>query len=128
VNEVLAELDMAEKPVLHVFNKVDRLTSDELHALPERGRDVIGEAIYVSAVAEGGLEPLRRALLAGIRATRPLVEVEIPVTDGRLLAEVHRSADVVDQAQHDGVLVLRARLDDATAGRLRGKGAKIRVQ
>jgi GTP-binding protein HflX len=128
VNEVLAELEMAEKPVLHVFNKIDRLAGADLHALQERGRDVIGEAIYVSALAEGGLEPLRRALLGGIRAKRPLMEVEIPVTDGRLLAEVHRTADVVDQAQHDGVMVLRARLDDATAGRLRGKGAKIRVQ
>jgi GTP-binding protein HflX len=119
---------MAEKPVLHVFNKIDQLDGDGLHALQERGRDVIGQAIYVSAVAEGGLEPLRRALLGTIRARRPIVEVEIPVTDGRLLAEIHRSAEVVDQAQHDGVLVLRARLDDATAGRLRGKGAKIRVQ
>ncbi len=126
VNEVLAELEMAEKPVLHVFNKIDRLDGDELHALQERAREQIGEAIYVSAVAEGGLEPLRRALLGAIRAKRPLMEVEIPVTDGRLLAEVHRSADVVDQAQRDGVMVLRARLDDATAGRLRGKGAKIR--
>ena len=128
VNEVLAELKMADKPVLHVFNKIDRLAGAELHALQERARDVIGEAIYVSAVAEGGLEPLRRALLTAIRVRRPLMEVEIPVTDGRLLAEVHRSADVVDQAQRDGVMVLRARLDDATAGRLRGKGAKIRVQ
>jgi GTPase len=128
VNEVLAELKMAEKPVLHVFNKIDRLDGDALHSVQERGRDRIGDAIFVSAVAEGGLEPLRRALLSGIRAKRPLMEVEIPVTDGRLLAEVHRSADVVDQAQRDGVMVLRARLDDATAGRLRGKGAKIRAQ
>ena len=54
------------------------------------------------------------------------MEVVIPVTDGRLLAEVHRTGDVVDQSQHDGVMLLHARLDDATVGRLRGKGAKIR--
>jgi GTPase len=126
VNEVLAELEMSEKPVLHVFNKIDRLEGDELLAMQERGREQIGEAIYVSAVADGGLEPLRRALLAAIRATRPIMEVEIPVTDGRLLAEVHRSTDVVELAQHDGVIVLRARVDEATAGRLKGKGAKIR--
>lgn len=127
VNEVLAELEMAEKPVLHVFSKIDRLDGDALHALQERARDRIREAIFVSAAAEGGLEPLRRALLGALRVKRPVVEVEIPVTDGRLLAEVHRSADVLDQAQRDGVMVLRARLDDATAGRLRGKGAKIRL-
>ena len=86
------------------------------------------EAIFVSALAEDGLDPLRRALLGAVRAKRPVVEVEIPVTDGRLLAEVHRSAHVLDQAQRDGVMVLRARIDDATAGRLRGKGAKIRIR
>jgi GTP-binding protein HflX len=128
VNEVLAELKMADKPVLHVFNKIDRLDADALHALHERARDRMGDAIFVSAVAEGGLEPLRRALLSALRARRPVVEVEVSVTDGRLLAEVHRTAHVLDQAQRDGVMVLRARLDDATAGRLRGKGAKIRAQ
>jgi GTP-binding protein HflX len=128
VNEVLAELEMAEKPVLHVFNKIDRLEGDAIHALQERARERMGDAIFVSAVAEGGLEPLRRALLSAVRGKRPVVEVEIPVTDGRLLAEVHRSAHVLDQAQRDGVMVLRARLDEATAGRLRGKGAKIRAQ
>ena len=128
VNEVLGELEMADKPVLHVFNKIDRLEADELHALQERAREQTPNAIFVSATAEGGLEPLRRALLTAARAKRPVVEVEIPVTDGKLLAEVHRTADVLDQSQHDGVMVLRARLDDATAGRLRGKGAKIRLQ
>jgi GTP-binding protein HflX len=127
VNEVLAELEMADKPTLHVFNKIDRLDAAQLHALQERAGERMREAIFVSATADGGLEPLRRALLTAARAKRPVVEVEIPVTDGRLLAEVHRTADVLDQAQRDGVMVLRARLDDATAGRLRGKGAKIRA-
>jgi GTP-binding protein HflX len=127
VNEVLDELKMAEKPTLHLFNKIDRLDAGGLHALQERARELGGDTLFVSATAEGGLEPLRRALLSAVRAKRPVVEVEIPVTDGRLLAEVHRSADVLDQAQRDGVMVLRARLDDATAGRLRGKGAKIRT-
>ena len=127
VNDVLAELEMAEKPVLHVFNKIDRLEAGALHTLQEGVREAMGEAIFVSALAEDGLDPLRRALLGAVRAKRPVVEVEISVTDGRLLAELHRSAHVIDQTQRDGVMVLRARLDDATAGRLRGKGARIRT-
>jgi GTP-binding protein HflX len=127
VNDVLAELNMAEKPRLHVFNKIDRLDADELHNLQHRAHDEMRGALFVSAVAEGGIDPLRRALLTAVRAKRPVVELEIPVTDGRLLAEVHRTTQVLGQAQQDGVMVLRARVDDATAGRLRGKGAKIRV-
>jgi 50S ribosomal subunit-associated GTPase HflX len=75
---------MAEKPALHLFNKIDRIDADPL-----------GDAIFVSAVAEGGLEPLRRALLSAVRARWPVMDVEMSVTDGRLLAEVHRSAHVL---------------------------------
>ena len=127
VNDVLTELNMAEKPRLHVFNKIDRLDADGLHALQLRTHDEMRGALFVSAMADGGIDPLRRALLAAVRARRPIVELEVPVTDGRLLAEVHRTTQVLDQAQHDGVMVLRARVDEATAGRLRGKGAKIRT-
>jgi GTP-binding protein HflX len=124
VNEVLGELEMGATPVLYVFNKIDCLDEGELHALQESARDS-GKAVFVSAAAEHGLDPLRRALLSALRAKRPVVDVEVPVTDGRLLAEVHRSTEVLDQAQRDGVLVLRVRLDEATAGRLRAKGAKV---
>jgi GTP-binding protein HflX len=127
VNDVLAELNMGEKPRLHVFNKIDRLDADEVDTLEHRAHEEMKGAIFVSAVAAGGVDPLRRALSSAVRARRPVVELEIPVTDGRLLAEVHRTAQVLDQAQRDGVMVLRARLDDATAGRLRGKGARIRT-
>jgi GTP-binding protein HflX len=126
VNEVLDELGLSEKPVLHVFNKIDRLTAEELHSLQGRAREGIGDAIFVSAAVEGGLEPLRRALLSAMRLRRPMVELQIPATDGKLLAEVHRSADVVEQGQQNGMIVLRARLDEATSGRLRGKGALVR--
>lgn len=126
VNEVLAELEMTETPVLHVFNKIDRLDEPALLALQERVREGVTDAIFVSAMSDEGLEPLRRALLGVLRARRPMMEVEVPAIDGRLLAEVHRSTDVLEQAQHDGVIVLRARLDASTAGRLRGKGALVR--
>jgi GTP-binding protein HflX len=119
---------MGDKMRLHVFNKIDRLDADELHALQHQAHEDMRGALFVSAVAEGGIDPLRRALLSAVRAGRPIVELEFPVTDGRLLAEVHRSAHVLEQAQRDGVMVLRARLDDATTGRLRQKGVKIRGQ
>ena len=54
----------------------------------------------------------------------PSSRCEIPVTDGRLLAEVHRSTHVLDQAQRDGVMVLRAqdrRRNGGQVARQRGK-------
>jgi GTPase len=125
VEGVLAELGVVEKPVLHVFNKIDRLSHDELLALQERVRDKYSDSIFVSAVADGGLEPLMRSLVTRVRMMRPIAEVRIPAADGRLLAELHREGEVLDQRSEDSVLVLHVRATEALIGRLRRGGATV---
>ena len=125
VDQVLAELGANERPVLHVFNKIDRLDHDELLGIQERVHNLLPNSVFVSTVTEDGLEPLKRALLTAIRQQRPLTEIRIPVSDGRLLAEIHRSSEVVDTRSEGEELVLRARMDPALAGRLRRAGAGI---
>ena len=64
VNGVLAEVGATGRPVLHVFNKVDRLAPNELENLQDRVRDELPESVFVSVMQPEGLEPLRRALKA----------------------------------------------------------------
>jgi len=125
VDGVLAELGVSGKPVLHVFNKIDRLSHDDLLALQERVRDKYPESIFVSALAEGGLEPLMRSLVTRVRTMRPIAEVRIPAGDGRLLAELHREGEVIDQHNEDSVLVLHVRATEALIGRLKRSGATV---
>ena len=125
VNQVLGELGAAERPMLYVFNQIDRLDDASLLALQERAANLLPNSVFVSAVTPDGLEPLRRALLAAVRAQRPLVSIRISASDGRLLAEVHRSAEVVGQRMDGEVVVIEARADEALAGRLRQAGAEV---
>ena len=125
VDQVLGEIGAAERPMQYVFNKVDRLEPEVEVAMRERIGNLLPEAIFVSAVADGGLDPLRASLAARIREQRPLVEVRVPIADGRLLAEVHRDAEVVGQRSEDGEMVVTARADAMTAGRLRRAGAVV---
>jgi GTP-binding protein HflX len=125
VNGVLDELGAHGKPVLHAFNKIDQLPSETLLPLEERITNLLPNSVFVSAQSEGGLEPLRRALLAKTRALRPISEIRMGAGEGRLLAEIHRLGEVVDQATDGNELVLRARIDDALAGRLRRAGARV---
>jgi GTP-binding protein HflX len=48
-------------------------------------------------------------------------------SDGKLLAELHRKGEVLDQRMDGDHLVVRARVDDALAGRLRQAGAEVTV-
>ncbi len=127
VDQVLAELGAAEKPVLYVFSKIDAVPEAELAALRERIGNLLPEsAVFVSSVAEGGLEPLRRALLAAGRDRTELVEVRFSGSDGKLLAQVHREGEVLEQKTENGQLVLTARLAGGLAERLRRAGATVR--
>jgi len=127
VDQVLFELGANERPVLLVFNKADLLDDEQLHALHELVSDRVTDAVFVSATAEDGLEPLRRALVSASREGRPVAEVEMSVADGRLLAELHRDGEVLAQRTENDRLILRARVDDALIGRLRHGGAEVRV-
>ncbi|HEX3158138.1 MAG TPA: GTPase HflX [Gemmatimonadaceae bacterium] len=125
VDDVLGELGASDRPLLHVFNKVDELELASLHALEQRMDNLLPNSVFVSAATPGGLEPLTAALAQQLKRQRPVAEVRISMSDGRLLAELHREAEVLDQWSEDGVLVLRARMDDVTAGRLRRGGAAV---
>lgn len=125
VDEVLAELGTHEKPLLHVFNKIDRLEHATLLALQARVANMLPNSVFVSATAADGLEPLRRALLAASRQSQCVTEVRIPAGHGKALAEIHRAGEVLEQRSDGAELVLRARLDEASIGRLRRFGVKI---
>ena len=127
VDQVLAELGANDKPVLHVFNKIDAVEHDVLMALQERVHNLLPNSIFVSCLTEEGLEPLRRALQTAVRQQRPVSTIRLPLSDGRLLAELHRNGEVLTQSTDDDSIVLTARVDDALAGRLRQAGAVVSV-
>jgi GTP-binding protein HflX len=113
VDDVLHDLGVHSIPVIHAFNKIDRLESDgdgtTAAALRERIENLLPNSVFVSAVAPGGLEPLRRALLAASLASRRTFEVRVPLEDGRRLAEVYREGDVLERKLEDGAHVLTVR-------------------
>ena len=125
VEQVLDELGATERPKLIVFNKIDLLPEDELLALQERVSALLPSAVYVSTVSEGGLDPLKRALESATRARRPVTTIRVSVGDGKTLAEIHKSGEVLGQEVDGDMMVVTARGDDALAGRLRKAGANV---
>jgi GTPase len=125
VEKVLEELGAADRPTVLVFNKIDLLGDEAVLAFQERVRERSPDAIFVSTVAEDGTEPLRRVLAQAMRVRRPLTDIELHASDGKLLAEIHRLGEVIEQRTDGERLLLRARVDNALAGRLRQAGARV---
>ncbi len=74
---------------------------------------------------KGGLEPLRRELLAAAREGTAIAEIRLRAEDGKLLAEIYRTGSVLSQRNDDGQIILRARVDEQLASRLTRSGASV---
>lgn len=148
VDEVLADLGVAETPMRYVFNKMDALPDEQREALRARIMNLAPDAIFVSAREEEsvaaaatrrasageprrapqrdvGLEPLRELLRESLRGRRPESALLVPLTHGKLLAEVHRMGEVLSSEpdEEEGVMRIRGRFDAAALARLERDGA-----
>ena len=125
VDGVLAELGLTARPMVYVMNKMDAIPEPVAAAVRDRVGNLTPSALFTSAVAPGGLDDLRSMLREAMRRQRPILEIRIPASNGRLLAEVHREGEVLEQRADDDVMVVRARLDERMIGWLRHAGARI---
>ena len=128
VDQVLTELGISDQPTLLVFNKMDLLSEEAGLALQERVTALVPNAVFVSTQAEHGLDPLSRALRHAMRARRPVAEVWLQPSDGKLLAEIHQHGEVLDQRSEGEQMVIRARLPERLRGRLEQAGADVRME
>jgi GTP-binding protein HflX len=122
VDEVLADIGVHDTPSLYVFNKMDAIPEEQQSAFRERQAALAPESVFVSALEDGGLEPLRRALATSVRRQRPILELRVPASDGRTLAELYRTGEVLDSREDGGEMVLRARVPIDVAQRLTRAG------
>ena len=113
VREVLAEIGADKGPELLVINKSD-LDPDEAKRLVYEHQG----SVSFSAMTGDGLNDLLLAIRDRMRALTTVIELLIPYDRGDIVATVHREGEVVSTANEDNGMRVRARLADASAGRL----------
>jgi GTPase len=118
VEKVLAELGVANRPRLHVFNKIDELPAEEI-ATFSAGRAATNSNAFVSALKGTGLEELLTRIDSALPVD-PIVErhLRLPLTEGRSLALVHSCGRVLRSTVEDGHITLDAELPESVARRL----------
>ncbi|HKK94564.1 MAG TPA: GTPase HflX [Longimicrobiales bacterium] len=124
VEEVLEDLDLADRPQILVFNKMDAVEPDAALALQEEIRARDGSAppaLFVSAHVPETLDSLKAALLARARARMHRIHIRVPAAAGDVLAEIHRDGEMIEQTHDGAVMEVVARVPAATKGRLSGR-------
>jgi GTP-binding protein HflX len=112
VDAVLGELGAEGTPRLIVFNKADLPCSGPQPA-------VAAPSCTVSALTGEGVPELLRRIGELLEARQEKLRVRIPVSRSDLLAELHRSGRVAEQALDDGAFDVTAYVSAKVAGRIR---------
>jgi GTP-binding protein HflX len=114
VEKILKELSVADRPRLHVLNKIDRLPPEQVAAL-----NGSPNSVSVSALTGAGLDDLLQAIDSAMPID-PVVRLsfEIPLEDGRSIALVHALGRVIDSQVRNSVMAFDAELPASVASRL----------
>jgi GTP-binding protein HflX len=113
VRTVLDEIDALQVPELLVFNKSD--------ASPAVAADLASRhpgSVAISARTGEGIDRFLQVLGDRLRSIAKVVELLVPYERGDVLASIHREVEVVSTFHEDDGVRVRARLSDASAGRL----------
>jgi GTP-binding protein HflX len=121
VHKILEELGVADRPILRVLNKVDRLKAEEREHLKAsaNGRSDEGP-VLVSALTGEGLDELLRRIDVAL-PTDPLISLSLrlPLSQGRTLALIHALGRVLRSEVEDEDMLLDAEVPVSIARRLR---------
>jgi len=121
------------KRVVYVFNKADLLPEPAEFLAQVRER--YPHAVLASCVAPSasrspqsvGVDGLRSVLRTSAQALRPIARIRVPLGNGKLLATLHRDAEVMAEAQVDGVIEVTARVEASLLGKLRRYGVGVEI-
>jgi len=113
VHEVLGDIEAGTVPELLVFNKAD--------IKPEEARSLVAAhpgSVCISASSGDGIDILLRTISDRLRALTVVFELVVPYDRGDILASIHREGEVMSIGDGAESWTVRARLSDASAGRL----------
>jgi GTP-binding protein HflX len=94
VNTVLQEIGAENKPVLCVLNKIDQNAGRNV---ARQFAHTLGRSASVSALTGEGVESLLNELAVSLKGDKQLMKLAIPMSEGRLLAQLKQSALVLEE-------------------------------
>ena len=105
VNIVLEELGVVDKPMMMVFNKIDRVTSV---SLAKRFTDQYPNSIVVSARTGEGFKAFMAELGKQLRPVRDMLVLGIPHSQSDVIARLHEVAQVLERQYNSNEAVIKA--------------------
>lgn len=104
--ETLQGLEVKGKPVITLFNKVDRL--EELPVIKDFHADV---TMNISAKNEQGFEELMDKLAEIINKSKVYIEKTIPYQEAGLIQKIRKFGNLIEEEYREDGIFIRAYVD-----------------
>ena len=121
VRKILAELGVANRPMIHVRNKVDRVSAEEKLAISQScngGSDSLGA--LVSGLTGEGLDTLIQKMDKALPVDPTVtLSLRLPLAEGKTLALVHALGKVLHSQVEDSHMQLDAEVPASVVQKLR---------
>jgi len=122
VDKILAELGVADRPMLQVLNKVDLLSAEQSAELERNGtrKNHDEGPVLVSAMTGQGIDELLRRIDVALPTDKVVsLSLRLPLSQGRTLALIHALGRVLRSEVDEEDMLLHAEVPVSIARRLR---------
>lgn len=119
VEGVLGELELGDRPVVPVFNKMDAVADPVEFARGVRASHP--GAVFTTTMRTDGLETLKAELRERERRARPAVTLRLPIGDGAGVAALYRAGEVLKREQVGEFFEVTVRMAPDEAEKWKGR-------
>ena len=105
INSVLEDMGANDVPVLHVLNKVDKISDDKI----EKVKRSFVDSVIISAQHHLMISELKKKIVEKMESNFQTVELQIPYKDGKIIANAQQGVKVLERNFEDHIVRLKVR-------------------
>ena len=106
INNVLQQMGASEVPLLHVLNKVDKISDNRKIAKVKR---LFINPVVISAEHHLMISDLRKRIIEKMESNFQTIEIKIPYGDGKVIANAQTGVKVLERFFQDDAVKLKIR-------------------
>ena len=118
VNKILKDLDVINKPVIYIFNKIDLLEENLKEGTINRLSKDYSPYVILSAINKFNLDVLKNTINIFLEQQFVEKSINIPLHNSRLISYIYSVADILEQTFLDDMVHLRFRLNKSLADKV----------
>ncbi len=97
VKEVLREINAEDKPIIMVFNKIDKISSEKLKSVKFRYKDVV----FISALKKTGFSFLYSKIRERIEKNYVNIDVKVPYNDNKTMSFIYNNCNILKRTDKE---------------------------